>query len=427
MPAYTDHAAEAIRRPITLRTIAPSAYGPAALFGVGQGAMLPVVAISARNLGASVGVAALVVAFIGIGQILGDLPAGALANRIGERRAMVVSAFVICAGLLICIAAQSVLALGLGITIVGFAGAVFGLARQSYLTEVVPLELRARALSTLGGSMRIGAFLGPFLAAWVTSWAGTAGAYWIFVVCAAAAGVLVLVVKDLTPVKDPNAPPPAPHPDGRSGLLGVAARHKAVLLSLGSCALLLMAVRQARQSVLPLWCEHLGMSVPTTSLLVGLSGSVDMLLFYPAGSVMDRFGRGWVGVPSLVVLGLGHALLPLSHSVGGVAVIAVILGVGNGMGAGLVMTLGADVSPTVGRPLFLSIWRLVTDFGAAGGPLVVSVVAALVGLGPASLVIAGFAAIAAAMLGKFAPRRVATPAPPTAPLPTVPPVTGADG
>jgi len=65
------------------------------------------------------------------------------------------------------------------------------------------------------------------------------------------------------------------------------------------------------------------------------------------------------------------------------------------------MTLGADVSPAVGRPLFLSIWRLVTDFGAAGGPLVVSVVAALVGLGPASLVIAGFAAVAAGMLGKI--------------------------
>ena len=114
---------------------------------------------------------------------------------------MVISSFVICAGLLLCIAAGSVAVLAVGVGIVGFAGAVFGLARQSYLTEVVPLELRARALSTLGGSMRIGAFIGPFLAAWVTTWAGTAGAYWIFVICAFAAGVLVLVVKDLSPPK----------------------------------------------------------------------------------------------------------------------------------------------------------------------------------------------------------------------------------
>ena len=168
-----------------------------------------------------------------------------------------------------------------------------------------------------------------------------------------------------------------------------------------------MAVRQARQSVLPLWCEHLGLSVSTTSLLVGVSGAVDMLLFYPAGSVMDRLGRAWVGVPSLVVLGLGFVLLPFTHAVPGVALVAIVLGIGNGMGAGLVMTLGADVSPAVGRPLFLSIWRLVTDFGAAGGPIVVGVVAGLIGLGPASFFIGGFAAVAAVMLGRFAPRRAA--------------------
>lgn len=387
--------------PVTLRSIAPSAFGPAILFGIGEGAILPVIAISAREHGASVGLAAFVVALIGLGQITGDLPAGALAARIGERAAMVVAAFTACLGLVVCVFARTVGVLGLGILIVGIAGAVFGLARQSYLTEVVPLHLRARALSTLGGSHRVGVFIGPLIGAWVTSWSGTSGAYATFAICAVAAGVLVLVVPDLAPpgghqTIDPNLPPVT--------LAGVAKSHKQVLSTLGSCALLLMAVRQARQTLLPLWCQHLGLDVSTTSLLMGLSGAVDMLLFYPAGSVMDRRGRAWVGVPSLVVLGIGHALLPLSHSIGTVAIVAIVLGVGNGLGAGLVMTLGADASPEHGRPAFLSVWRLISDSGVAGGPLAVSVVAAFVGLAPASLVIAGIGGVAATMLARFAPR-----------------------
>ena len=57
------------------------------------------------------------------------------------------------------------------------AAAVFGLARQSYLTDAVPFHFRARALSTLGGVMRIGMFLGPFLAAAAIEHYGLAGAY----------------------------------------------------------------------------------------------------------------------------------------------------------------------------------------------------------------------------------------------------------
>ena len=54
----------------TLRRIAVSAFGPSLLFGLGEGAILPVIALSARDLGASVPVAALVVTMIGIGSLI---------------------------------------------------------------------------------------------------------------------------------------------------------------------------------------------------------------------------------------------------------------------------------------------------------------------------------------------------------------------
>ena len=132
---------------------------------IGQGATLPLVALSARDLGASVGVAAFVVALIGIGQLLGDLPAGALAARIGEQKALVAACAVDALALTGAFLARSLWLLALAIFVTGLAGAVFSLARQAYLTETVPVRMRARALSTLGGTFRVGLFVGPFVGA----------------------------------------------------------------------------------------------------------------------------------------------------------------------------------------------------------------------------------------------------------------------
>ena len=139
--------------------------------------MSPIIAVSARELGASVGVAALLVAMLGVGQLLGDLPSGALAARIGERRALLVAAVIEAVGMLVAALAGGLVMLFVGVLVIGLAGSLFGLARQAYLTEAVPVAMRARALSTLGGVHRIGYFVGPFIGSLVIVRWGTEAAY----------------------------------------------------------------------------------------------------------------------------------------------------------------------------------------------------------------------------------------------------------
>ncbi|MDX6235379.1 MAG: hypothetical protein QOG10_194, partial [Kribbellaceae bacterium] len=190
----------------------------------------------------------------------------------------------------------------------------------------------------------------------------------------------------------------------------VIREHLPVLRTLGTGALLVGAVRASRQVVIPLWAQHIGLDPQTTSIVFGLSGAVDMLLFYPAGSVMDRFGRKWVAVPSMFVLGLAHLLLPLTHGVASLTAVALVMGIGNGLGAGLIMTLGADASPLVGRAQFLGAFRLFADTGGGAGPFLIAAVTAFSGLGPAVLVmgLAGWAA-ATAMNRWIPPHPVADP------------------
>jgi MFS family permease len=74
-----------------------------------------------------------------------------------------------------------------------------------------------------------------------------------------------------------------------------------------------------------------------------------------------------------------------------------VMGFGNGIGSGIVMTLGADISPSIGRPTFLGIWRELADAGQGIGPVVLSAVTAAAGLGSGIIVsgVVGFGAAAA--------------------------------
>jgi MFS family permease len=391
------------RGKVDFGSLGPSVYLPSLLFGIGQGAILPVIPLTARDLGASVATASLVVGMLGVGRVIGDLPAGQLAMRIGERRAMLVALGLVIVSMTVSLLAPSVLALAGATMVVGLALAVFALARHAYIAETVPYESRGRSLSTLGGTIRIGLFAGPFLGAAVMTWLGTDGGYWVFLVVAVVDIVVLLVVPDLPPL--PAASIGRPDEQRRDSLRRVIRRNLPVLRTLGVAAAMVGAVRAARQVAIPLWGDHIGLEPATTTLIFGIAGAVDMLLFYPAGLAMDRLGRRWVAIPSMLVLGASLVVLPLTHSPAAFTAAAMLTGLGNGLGSGIMMTIGADVSPPVSRAAFLGAWRLCADLGDGGGPLVISAVAAVATLGVALMAAGAFGGLAALLMARWLPRR----------------------
>ncbi|WP_298461686.1 MFS transporter [uncultured Cellulomonas sp.] len=381
------------------RSVLVGLYAPTLVFAVGVGAVVPIIALRAVALGADVATAGLMVALLGVGQIAGDVPAGTLAARVGDRRAMLVASALAVLAFAGCALAPGLWMLAAGVLAAGAASSVFGLARQAYLTEVVPVLARARALSTLGGVQRIGAFVGPFLGAGVVHGAGLPAVFWLAAVTSALAGVVVAVVPDAAGAESARRRGAAPVPLHR-----VARDHARVFATLGIAVLAVGAVRAGRQVVLPLWTEHLGLSPATTSLVFGISGAVDMLLFYPAGHVMDRRGRLWVAIPSMLVLGASILALPWTTTLAGVTAVAMVMGLGNGIGSGILMTLGADVAPPAVRSQFLGVWRLLADSGGAAGPLLVSAGAALGSLAAGISAMGVVGLLAAAALGRWVPR-----------------------
>ncbi len=382
----------------SLWSIAIPAFGPSLLFGVGEGAILPIIPLSARGMGASLAGAALVVSLIGVGSLVSNIPASIITARFGERLGMLGAATLSLLAMLLCVFSGNLWVFGLGVFLIGAAAAVFNLARQSYLTEAVPPLLRARAMSTLGGVGRIGLFAGPFIGALVIHLVGLSGAYWVAAVCVAGAGAVAFGLPDL--VSDQGPTPAGPRPTVRS-LVGA---HRKVFLTVGIGVLLVSAVRSSRQVVVPLWADNLGLNPAVTSIIYGLSGAIDMLVFYPAGKVMDHKGRIWVAVPSMVLMGISLLLMPLTTGAVSLLLVALLIGFGNGIGSGLIMTMGADYSPRRGRAQFLGIWRFLSDAGASSGPVILSALTAAVTLsfGIAATGLLGLAA--AAVLGYWVPR-----------------------
>lgn len=385
------------------RSLAVPVYGPALLFGLGHGSIVPVIALSARNLGASVALAALVVTLIGIGSLLTNIPASLITTRYGERRAIIAASIWCALAMGVCIIAESLWLFATGIFMIGMAAAVFHLARQTYLTEAVPPHFRARALSTLGGTMRIGVFIGPFVSAAAIHFLGLSGAYWVGAGALLVSGAVAIGMRDLpqhprkpTAATGPVAAPPS--------IRSIAHAHARVLRTVGIGVVLVAVVRSSRPVVIPLWAENIGLDPSTAALIYGVSGAVDMLLFYPAGKVMDQKGRLWVAVPCMLIMGLALILVPFTVGTASLLLAAVLIGFGNGIGSGMIMTLGSDYSPAVGRTKFLGVWRLMADAGSSGGPALLSSVTALATLSAGIWVVGSLGLAGAAVLGYFLPR-----------------------
>ena len=398
------------------RSIVLPAIAPTLLFSIGEGAIIPIIPVVADGLGATLAISGLIAAMILVGQLFGDIPSGWVVSRIGERNAMIYAALLSVVGLVTALLAPNPLVLGIGIFAIGLSTAVFALARHAFMTSFVPIQYRARSLSTLGGTFRLGYFIGPFISAAVIHFTGsTQSVFWVHIIGCVGAAVLLFVLRDPTESLVEKR-----QPTGRAGEKLVEAeshglfhtiwKSRAVLVRLGTGAALIGAMRASRQVILPLWAVSIHIPSAETALIIGIAGAIDFALFYASGAIMDRFGRLWSALPSMIGLGIGHLVLAFTHDLS-TAVIwfiaaAFFMSIANGVGSGILMTLGADLADRRNPAPFLGAWRFTGDAGSAGAPLLLSALTAIVSIAFASGVIGVIGLVGAGVLIRYVPRYV---------------------
>lgn len=402
-------------RPFRWRSVAVVVFLPTIVFSLGQFAIIPIIPALAQDLGTDLGGAALIASLIVVGQLVGDIPSGALVARVGERRAMIAATGLALVAVAVMLVAPHPAVLGLGVLSLGIAGASFGLARHAFMTSFVPVRYRARALSTLGGSHRLGAVAGPLAgAALLTATGEPASVVVLLAICCFAAATMLLVLRDPAAAvsRGPATPGEAEVRQEAVGLWGTLAAQRNVLLTLGVGSAILSGLRQVRQVVLPVWAVSIGLDAATTSLVIGVAAAVDFSLFFLGGWIMDRFGRLWTILPCGIGLSIGLIALAFTHDldtrVGWYIAIAMFLALSNGLGSGILMTLAADLADRRNPAPFLGAWRFTVDLGGAGAPILVTAITAVLSLsiGVASVGVIGL--VGAGMLTYFVPKYVSS-------------------
>ena len=353
------------------KLIAP-VYLPSLLFTAAEGALLPILPVSAVLYGFSLAEAAIVTTVLMVGTLIFEVPAARITARIGERNSILLASVL---GALLLLLAFFDLGYGalLGAALgFGAAHSLFGLARHSLLSSLVPARHRPRSMSLLGGMFRGGFAIGPVVGSGFIALFGVQSGYLVAAMMILAAGLSVLSVKAeriLTP---------------KSGLEGgiwaVAKREAPKLATLGVASAIISAGRTIRLIGLPLLAIQLGIGPAESSFIFGITGFIDFALFYLSGIIMDRYGKFWSSVPTLLALGTAYLFSFMVTDVFSFWVLASVTALANAASAGINMVLGADLAPPGSRPQFLASFRILTSGGVAFAPAMISALTATVGL-----------------------------------------------
>jgi MFS family permease len=381
----------------SLWRIAVPAFGPTFVWAIGSGAMTPMIPVVALQRGASVQHAAGMVAIQLVSEFLCAFPASFLLDRIGERYCLVLAGLVTSAACTATWLTSSLTIMAISMACLGPANALLLLARSSYLANAAPPQSRGRAMSMLGGTYRLGTLIGPLGCAPALARWGTGAAFAI----AATTGVATAVISwsvDLVALESGSCE------HSTVTALQVVREQRRVLLTVGVGVVALGLARSARSTVVPLWATAIGLAPAEISLAFGIAAAVEVAVFYPASVAMDRCGRTWVAVSVAWACGLGLVILPMTEALSGLVVVSALMGLGNGLGAGIIMTLGTDAAPARGRTQFLGLWRVMSLVGHNGASIVVAVLSALATLAAASVSLGVVALLGGAWLWHWVPQ-----------------------
>lgn len=364
---------------------------PSFLFAAALGAITPLIILAAIDIGISPAAAALLMAASGVAALACTVPVGAAIDRVGDKRAMTLATLNAAGALALTILALAVPSgWSIALYIAGHllrvpAQVAWGLARQAVVAETVAAKDRGKAMTSLGGAQRAGFLAGPLVGSLMLIWLPLWTVFAFSIVLVLAATVLLRIPRFNLTFDRATAQARENRAAAETSQLSVA--WNTVFIA-GIGVSLLSVARVSQPILVALWGLHLGWSEAQISLAIALGSALEMVLMFPGGYLKDRVGRSFILSLCLVFFGGGFLLVPFWGGSWGFIFALVCMSVGNGLGSGINMTIGADLSPDTGRAKFLSIWSMFSQVAVVGGPLGISAVLTAFAL-PATFILVG--------------------------------------
>lgn len=362
-------------------------YIPAFLLAIGGGIVSPTLSIYVKSFELSYTLTTVVLAV----GVLGNIPAGILVERLGRKLSMLLGLVMIGISTVGMGTATHFFQLIVSQLFGGIGMALWMLARHAYMTDVIPIANRGRAIALFGGVNRMGTFVGQFCSIFLgvnlrlPFFIYTGILVLNFVLCLFFIPKARRTIHQTTDKKVPYL----------TQLIQISRQHARLLATAGVGQVCVQTLRRGCNIIIPLYADEVvGLTTQQVRSVVMISSAVDMSMFPIAGYMMDRFGRRYATVPGVCIFATGMVLMSFTGTFTWLLLTAIFMKMGNGIASGTMMTLGADLAPREGTGEFLGLWRLTGDFGGSAGPVIVGNLADLFGLSYSGFALGGIGYLA---------------------------------
>jgi MFS family permease len=295
-----------------------------------------------------------------LGTLLGSLPGGWLAARLGVRATVFVGLGLLISSSITFAFANSIVVLDVARFVQGLGSAASWAGALGWLIGASPRERRGQLIGSAMGAAIVGALLGPVLGAAAAS----LGTEVVFTaVGAASSGLLVWAV--LTPSS--QVPPRTPMRTVFAGL-------RDPRIATGMWIVILVGLMFGTLDVLvPLRLDELGASATAIGVTFVAAGALEATMSPFFGRLSDRHGRILPSLVGLGAAGVAMLLLPWPEAVGVLAVIVLFTGPSIGILWTPSMAMLSDGAEDFGLDQGYAValinlaWSLGQTLGSAGG------------------------------------------------------------
>jgi len=149
--------------------------------------------------------------------------------------------------------------------------------------------------------------------------------------------------------------------------------------------------------------DRLGLSADRIGVGLALASLVGLVLIYPSGVLVDRFGRKLLIVPATLMSAASMLLFLQAPSYGWFLTACVVWSLATGVSGAAPAAYAADVAPPGMNAAAMSAFRMLSDAGYVLGPIVLGLITDLFGADVALATAAVLLAAAAILFARFAP------------------------
>ena len=370
---------------------------------LGFGAVIPVLPLYAQSFGVSQAAIGATVAVYGLSRVFLSLPTGWIANRLGRRAALLTGGLVSALGNLWCAAAGSYEELVLARFLAGAGAGIVLTAGMIVLADITSTATRGRSMAIYQGVFLFAVGIGPFPGGYLAERFSLETPFLVYGIASVAAALVGWFGVSETRAMDRPGAAALPAASLREQLLLLADNVGFLLVCL--IGLINATARTgALFSVVPVLArERLALTATEIGFGFALGSIIGLVVTYPAGALVDHYGRKAVIVPATVLTGFSMLAFSIAPSYFWFLFATGLWGGASAASGAAPAAYAADSAPSGMNAAAMGGYRMLSDIGYVLGPILLGVLADLQGLDAPMWTAAAALVVTAMLFGMIAP------------------------